>query len=163
MAGGFGMLWKSNPEVSKRLGCATAPESGGAKSIAEQRFANGSMLYFQPDEDIYVFEGFDSGSWQRFTRAQLLKVPTPLPTPPPIGDEKPVPLTGGFGLIWYNFPEIANALGEPASPEDGLIEGAFQPFQEGVMLYSRKGLKRGKTIYVLYKDGSFERYDDPNK
>jgi eukaryotic-like serine/threonine-protein kinase len=30
------------------------------------------------------------------------------------------------------------------------------------MLFSRVGLGRGKTIYVLYKDGKFERYDDTN-
>jgi len=28
------------------------------------------------------------------------------------------------------------------------------------MIYSSEGLGRGKTIYVLYDDGTFERYDD---
>jgi serine/threonine-protein kinase len=31
------------------------------------------------------------------------------------------------------------------------------------MLFSQSGLGRGKTIYVLYANGTFERYDDPNQ
>ena len=31
------------------------------------------------------------------------------------------------------------------------------------MLYSKEGLGRGKSIYVLYGDGTFQRFDDPNQ
>ena len=67
-------------------------------------------------------------------------------------------------------PELAPAplvtlrdkLGCSTAAETGLIEGAYQPFEHGVMLYSRAGLGRGKSIYALYGDGTFQRFDDPN-
>ncbi len=69
----------------------------------------------------------------------------------------------GFGLIWGTFADIRDSLGYATQPENGLIEGAYQPFEGGTMLYSNAGLGRGKSLYILYKDGTFERYDDPNR
>ncbi|MDW8212628.1 MAG: hypothetical protein RMJ55_03655 [Roseiflexaceae bacterium] len=76
---------------------------------------------------------------------------------PPAGLQTP---TNTFGIIWATNPGVRQNLGFALRPQSDQIEGAYQPFTGGVMIYSREGLGRGKTIYVLYADGSFERYDD---
>jgi serine/threonine-protein kinase len=164
LTGGFDKLWNENMQVREHIGCPLETEQGGASTIAEQPFERGSMFYYHPLERIYVLIGKDSGRWRLFEQSELRDLPTPTPpgpegAPPPC----PAPLVGGFGLVWGSFPEIRDALGCSTGPEDGLIEGAYQPFQNGTMLFSQKGLGRGKTIYVLYDDRSFERYDDPNQ
>jgi serine/threonine-protein kinase len=146
--------------VRERIGCPVAAEQGGPGTIAEQPFEKGSMLYYTPPLDvIYALIGVDSGKWRLFEHGELSALPTPTPDPnPPCR----APLVGGFGLVWGSFREIREALDCPTGPEDGLMEGAYQSFDRGTMLYSQKGLGRGKTIYVLYADGQFERYDDTN-
>jgi serine/threonine-protein kinase len=145
--------------VQKRIGCPLEPEQGGPGTIAEQPFESGSMFYYQPLDIIYTLTGEDKGKWRLFTADELQKQPTPTPNPAPICSQ---PLQGGFGLVWSSYTEIRKALGCPLAPEDGLIEGAYQPFVNGTMLFSQKGLGRGKTIYVLYANREFERYDDTN-
>jgi serine/threonine-protein kinase len=156
---GFGKLWNDNQQLRERIGCPTAPEQGGAGTIAEQPYQRGSMFYYQPSERIYALLGKDSGEWRRYEQSELATLPTPAPDA-----ETPcrTPPISGFGLVWSNFADVRDALGCPTGPEDGLLEGAYQPFEQGEMLFSQKGLGRGKTIYVLYEDGKFERYDDTN-
>src|SRR5262249_36993002 len=102
-----------------------------------------------------------SGWWRLFEKRELVDLPTPTPAAPPPCEGR---LQDGFELVWSSFPAISEALGCATEPEVALFEGAYQPFANGTMLYSQKGLGRGKTIYVLYKDGTkFERYDDPNR
>jgi eukaryotic-like serine/threonine-protein kinase len=162
LAGGFGRLWNERQQVRDRIGCPVEGEQGGPNSIAEQPFEHGSMFYYDrlPQQPIFALLGADSGRWRRFNRSELVDLPTSTPPPEP---PCPAPLVGGFGLVWGTYPEIRDALGCSTGPEDGLLEGAYQPFENGTMLFSQKGLGRGKTIYVLYGDGSFERYDDPNQ
>jgi eukaryotic-like serine/threonine-protein kinase len=159
LVGGFGMLLEQRPRIRERLSCPTQAEQGGAGTTAEQQFGQGSMFYFSMTEQVYVLLGRDSGQWLRFEREDLLPLPTPTPADAPVCDQ---PMHGGFQLAWENFDEVSMGLGCPTGPEDGLFEGAYQPFDRGTMLYSQKGLGRGKTLYVLYEDGTFERYDDPN-
>jgi serine/threonine-protein kinase len=162
LVGGFGKLWNDDASVQKRIGCPIAAEQGGPGTIAEQPFERGSMFYYDErsvDFPIYVLIGINEGQWRRFGRSQLEKTPTPTPNPEPLCR---APLVGGFGLVWGSSDEIRAALGCPTGPEDGLLEGAYQPFVNGTMLFSQKGLGRGKTIYVLYANGEFERYDDTN-
>jgi serine/threonine-protein kinase len=159
LAGGFAKLWDENASVRERVGCPLGAEQGGPATIAEQPFERGSMFYFSPLEQVYVLIGVDSGRWRLFEKRSLDDLPTPTPAVPPPCEDR---LTGGFGLVWSSFPQIQEALGCALQPEDGLLEGAYQPFARGRMLYSRQGLGRGKTIYVLYADGGFERYDDTN-
>jgi serine/threonine-protein kinase len=135
-------------------------EQGGAGTSAEQQFERGSMFYYRPLERIYALIGRDKGTWRLFEQSELLAQTTPTPKDPP---PCPAPLVGGFGLVWSNYPGIRDAIGCARQPEVGLFEGAYQPYQKGAMLYSHEGLGRGKTLYVLYNDGTFERYDDPNQ
>jgi serine/threonine-protein kinase len=160
LVGGFGKLWNDNRQVRERIGCPVAAEQGGPSTIAEQPFERGSMFYYKPPLDvIYVLIGVDSGDWRLFPPTQLTPLPTPTPDPDPPCRE---PMQGGFSLVWGSFSEIREDLGCPTAPEDGLLEGAYQSFENGTMLFSQKGLGRGKTIYVLYDNGAFERYDDTN-
>jgi hypothetical protein len=158
--GGFGKLLELNDVVRRRMGCAAASEQGGPSSIAEQPFERGSMLYFNPREEIFVLIGVDQGIWYRFEQASLSNLPTPTPAEPP-APGLVVPIRG-FGLVWAYNEDIRRQIGYGTAPEAGLLEGAYQRFSGGTMLYSAIGLGRGKSLYVLYNDGTFDRYDDPN-
>jgi eukaryotic-like serine/threonine-protein kinase len=157
LQGGFKLLLEQNEELRQRLGEALQYEEGGAKTITEQQFAKGSMFYFRPQERIYVLVGTDKGTWLKFEQSDLANLPTPTPA------NCDAPQQGGFALVWGNNPDIQEKLGCSTAAEPDLFEGALQPFENGTLLYSQKGLGRGKTIYALFSDGSFERFDDPNQ
>jgi eukaryotic-like serine/threonine-protein kinase len=159
LAGGFGIIWRESEAMQLRIGCPTRPEVGG--DIVQQPFQRGSMFYFAPLELIYSIDGEDSGFWRQFPQSDLLGLPTPTPAPPPEGGLL-VP-EGGFALVWGTYGEVRESLGLATGTEDGPLLGARQPFERGVMLWSSEGLGRGPTIYVLYNDGTFERYADPNQ
>jgi serine/threonine-protein kinase len=144
--------------VREQLGCPTETEQGS--DIAEQPFEKGSMFWYGPPlNPIFVLAGIDRGTWLRFEDEALRALPTPTPDPaPPCA----APLVSGFGLVWGSFANVRTALGCPTAGEDGPFDGAYQPFARGTMLFSPVGLGRGKTIYVLYDNGTFERYDDTN-
>jgi serine/threonine-protein kinase len=108
-----------------------------------------------------VLLGTNSGTWQGFEPAEVRQFPVPTPADPP---PCPQEINGGFARVWAEQGGPDGPLGCSDSSESGLIEGAYQPFERGVMLYSKNGLGRGQTIYVLYNEGgAFERYDDPNQ
>ncbi|HWQ11516.1 MAG TPA: hypothetical protein VNL77_01880 [Roseiflexaceae bacterium] len=159
LAGGFGVLWERDDVIRERLGCPTRQEAGG--QIAEQPFQRGSMFYFQPLEQIYALVGTENGTWRLFPQDDLAGLATPTPAPDP-GNGLVVPV-GGFGLVWGYNQVVRDELGYGTAPEAGLFDGARQPFERGRMLWSSRGLGRGPTIYVLYDDGTFERYADPNQ
>ena len=150
-------MWNKNPTVARRLGCPTDIERGGGNTLIEQRFESGSMISFLPIGDIYVLIGFTRGEWQRFPYPAPPPPDTPATPTPPAGLQTPVDI---FGIIWATNPGVRQNLGFALRPQSATIEGAYQPFTGGVMIYSSEGLGRGKTIYVLYDDGTFERYDD---
>ena len=154
------MLLERNPAIKQQLGCPLEPEQGGLSTTTEQPYQNGSMFYFNPNFRIYVFFGKDQGTWRLIESALLGDVPTPTPADPHPCEIPPV---RGFGIVWSTYPDIRGALGCPLKPELELFEGAYQPFEHGTMLYSLVGLGRGKSLYVLYENGRFERYDDPNR
>jgi serine/threonine-protein kinase len=159
--GGFALLREQNEQVRTRLGCPAQPIQEGTNTTAEQPFQRGSMLFFDPRTAIWVFVGGETGAWYRFEESSLQDKPTPTPAPPP-GDGLYVPVRG-FGLVWAYNPDIREQLGYATGPEAGLFDGAYQSFTGGTMLYSARGLGSGQTIYVLYNDGTFERYRDPNQ
>jgi serine/threonine protein kinase len=159
--GGFGKLIELNDVVRTRMGCPGESEQGGESSIVEQPFQRGSMLFFAPTRQIYVLIGGAEGVWYRFDESDLASQPTPTPAAAP----EPglfVPVRG-FGLVWGMNAEIREQIGYGTGPEAGPLDGARQRFAGGSMIYSRAGLGDGPTIYVLYSDGTFERYPDPNQ
>ena len=118
------------------------------------------MFYFVPSDEIYVLLGTSSGDWFRFDPLQGTPGPTATPPVPPSPDLI-VPVRG-FGAVWAANEVVRTRIGYATAPEAGPLEGARQLFTGGTMIYSKAGLGRGPSIYVLYADGTFERYDDPN-
>jgi serine/threonine-protein kinase len=157
LQGGFKMLLEQNEGLAIDLGPALAPERGGPKTATEQQFEEGSMFYFQPTEQIYVLFGKDRGIHRVFEKSELEDLPAPAPA------ECEAPQQGGFALVWGNFPDVRRQLGCSTSPEPNLFDGAYQEFRNGTLLFSQNGLGRGKTIYVVWNGGEFQRFDDPNQ
>jgi eukaryotic-like serine/threonine-protein kinase len=114
------------------------------------------MIWFQELDTHYVLVETDARTWYDFYRTDLTGMPPPTPAVPPSPDLfEP---GGGFKLIWGNSEQIREALGWAIVELAEGREGAWQRFNNGIMLYSATGLGRGPTIYVLYEDGTFERY-----
>jgi serine/threonine-protein kinase len=155
LQGGFKLLLEQDQGLRQQLGDPTKPESGGPGTTTEQQFENGSMFYFQPTDQIYVL--YDDKTWQVFEHDELKG----LPEPPPANCAGP--MKGGFALVWGSFPKVRERLGCSTSAEPVLFEGAYQPFERGTLLWSKRGLGDGPTIYVLFIDHVFERHKDPNQ
>ena len=158
LAGGFGIIWRSSAAMQQRIGCPTQAERGG--QIAEQPYERGSMFYYDPLRLIYALAGGERGTWRVYEQDRLMSQPTPTPATSPPGLITPV---HGFGLVWGTQAWVRNTVGWGTRNEDGPLDGAAQMFEHGTMLFSPVGLGRGKMLYVLYDDGTFERYDDPNR
>jgi hypothetical protein len=146
-----------NESLREALGDPLEPEQGGIETSTEQQFDKGSMFFFNLTGQIYVLFGEGKGTWQVFEREEMVNLPEP---PPP--EKCSAPQQHGFALIWGNFPEIREKLGCPLAPRPELIEGAYQPFERGRLLWSQRGLGRGPTIYALLSDATFTRHKDPN-
>ena len=156
LAGGFGMLWRNNPDIANALGCPTNAEVGGVASI--QYFDGGMMYWWQNSDRIYVYYGGSSGSWQRFANPNDPSYNEPRETDVPAGKIEPV---RGFGTIWHTIAGVRDALGWGNSPEYP-ITGVVQVFPNGMMVYSPPLEGRSARIWVMYNDGSWVRYVDPN-
>ncbi len=151
---GFVQTLQEYPEIRRRVGCPSGKTVD--TSISEQAFQRGSMIWFQELDTHYVLVETNSRIWYDFYRTDLTGMPMPTPAVPPRPDLfEP---GGGFKLIWGNSEEIREALGWATAELAEGREGAWQRFKNGIMLYSATGLGRGPTIYVLYEDGTFERY-----
>jgi serine/threonine protein kinase len=151
---GFGKIYAENPRVRERLGCATSQEQTGVAT--QQFFAAGTMYYWQPTEEIFVFLDLHDGAVEIFTEPEVAALPEL--DPPPAETNAP---PGGFGRIYYNLPEIRDQIGAPLSPMELLQPyGVIQPFQDGIMVFTPDYRGTGKNIFVVYNDGSFERYVD---
>ncbi len=66
---------------------------------------------------------------------------------------------GGFGLVFSNDPTLAAQLGCPTGnpPLTLSLQAAYQQFERGTMIWL---VDTPTSIYVLYSDGSFQRFDD---
>jgi len=72
----------------------------------------------------------------------------------------------GFGKVWAEHPELANAIGCP-QPWMGeqTVKTAVQPFEHGSMLWVDKPAGYAfpysqPSIFVLFDDGTYQRFDD---
>jgi hypothetical protein len=157
ITGGFKALLDENESLREALGNPLGPELGGIETSTEQQFDNGSMFFFSRTSQIYVLFGEAKGTWQVFEQQELINLREPEPS-----ETCSPPQQHGFALIWGNFPEIQEKLGCPLAPHPELIEGAYQPFEGGTLLWSQPGLGRGPTIYALLNDATFTRHKDPN-
>jgi hypothetical protein len=64
----------------------------------------------------------------------------------------------GFGKVWCDHPDIAQAIGRPSEPERGTGQstdyGVVQMFQAGTMLYS----PLDREVWVLINGGAWQRH-----
>lgn len=155
-ARGFGKIYAEQPSVRQRLGCALSGEQIGTGSI-EQYFDQGAMFYWSSTDTIYVFLGLEGGDYMIYPPAQVVALPEPTPEA-----NDPLAPNGGFARIYYGVPAIHAALGGTFTALR-VIEpyGVTQIFEGGRMIFTpsyRDG--QGKSIWVLYNSGAFERYVD---
>jgi serine/threonine-protein kinase len=114
-----------------------------------------------PNADyIYVLFGLNKGEHEALSPATVSQLgPDPTPGPDP---NQPL---RGFGRVYFYKPGVSERLGAPESPEIEL-EGpqraaVMQQFEYGLMLYTPiYQPTSGKSIFVLYNDGRFDRFDD---
>ncbi|MEI7772696.1 MAG: hypothetical protein WCI67_22080, partial [Chloroflexales bacterium] len=161
--GGFGQLYRDNVGVRSRLGCPKDIERTGASS--EQFFKGGTMFYWGLNptglrDSIVIFYGLNSGTYGIVSADESAA----FPEPPPNSD--PDAPAHGFGRVYYGKAGVAEALGAWTSPEielKGSSLGVIQFFDGGTMIYTPTYQQPGaseQTIFVLYADGAFERYND---
>jgi hypothetical protein len=75
---------------------------------------------------------------------------------------------GGFGVVFEMDPGVPPAIGCPISPNaqdlphEWIVDTRWQPFERGEMLWSAAlGWELNRPIvYVLYNDGTYQRYED---
>ena len=97
----------------------------------------------------------------------IVPVITLAPTlPPAVRICDPLPATSFQGIL-NTHPALAADLGCPTSmhpqitPEAWEVQTAYQPFQHGAMLWSNKiGWYDQPVIYVMFSNGSYQRFDD---
>lgn len=68
---------------------------------------------------------------------------------------------GSFGAIYQSAPDIATAIGCPLLGAVHTASSAYQTFQNGAMIWlSSLGGAPQPTIYVLYNNGTYQRFND---
>ena len=163
--GGFGQLYRDNVDIRSRLGCPKNSERAGVGS--EQFFAGGTMFYWGINptslrDTIIIFYGLNSGTYGIVNAAETATYPEPPPNNDPNAPVR------GFGRIYHGKAGVAKAMGLWTSPEIELTArslGVIQFFDGGTMIYTPIYQQPGAgkhAIFVLYADGTFERYNDPS-
>jgi hypothetical protein len=68
---------------------------------------------------------------------------------------------GVFGAIFQSDPNIQVALGCPLAISASSVGSAYQPFQNGLMIWvSSLGAQPQSAIYALYNNGTYQRFND---
>lgn len=68
---------------------------------------------------------------------------------------------GTFGAIYQGDPNLPAALGCPLAPAGINASSAYQPFQNGFMVWvSTLGAQPQSAIYVFYNNGTYQRFND---
>jgi serine/threonine-protein kinase len=68
---------------------------------------------------------------------------------------------GGFGAIYQGDSTTQTALGCPLTGSSTTANSAYQPFQNGVMIWlSSLGSLPQPVIYVLFNNGTYQRFND---
>ncbi len=152
LRGGFGKLHQENVSVRVGLGCPL--ESMREGYAVEQFYERGSMYWWSQNDTIYTFLGEQVGEYRVYSAEATAALPAPAPT------ESPLTPVRGFGKVYFGEPVVRQFLGESQSIEHQWNTGRFQQFKDGMMLGSPAHRDLGQTIFVLYDDGTFERYQD---
>lgn len=71
------------------------------------------------------------------------------------------PPQGTFGAIYQGDANLAGSLGCPLSLSSNSVASAYQPFQNGVMIWvASLGAQPQAAIYALYNNGTYQRFND---
>ncbi len=150
---GFGALYNTSPDVRARLGLPTAGE--GQVRGAVQAFERGLMYWRGDTLQIYVLFFDQSGTWLSVNDDWVEGMPVGGGAGPAAGQYYP---QRGFGKVWRERNDVQQRLGYAVTPNESGLTLVVQPFEGGRMLWSRTA--EGQFIYVLYANGTFERYND---
>jgi len=139
-------LWFFTPPPE---GCPTGPAQ--ASFQVEQRFEQGSMIWLESTDSIYVLYGDDQNpAWEVYVDNFEAGIPERDETlSPPAGRFQPI---RGFGLVWRETPTVQDRLGWAVETEvgyDGLTQGDAANTDEQI-LYLRT---RDGNIVSLEPDG----------
>lgn len=124
-------LLETVPTTAARLGRPKGLEVW-EPGVAFQNFEHGAMLYrdaLPPEVSISVL--FPDGTWKSFQdkfREGMISVPQEIT--PPEGFYKPI---RGFGITWYEEPEVLHSLGWATTCEMSM-EILRQKFDEGLVI-----------------------------
>lgn len=68
---------------------------------------------------------------------------------------------GMIGTVFQSDPGIAAAIGCPLAGASSAASSAYQPFQNGVMIWvSTLGLQPQAAIYAVFNNGTYQRFND---
>lgn len=68
---------------------------------------------------------------------------------------------GTFGAIFQGDTDLQNALGCPLAAGATNVSNAYQPFQNGLMIWvSSLGAQSQPAIFALYNNGTYQRFND---
>jgi hypothetical protein len=144
---GFGRVWNTYGNVRAKLGCAIQAEQ--SVWAAEEVFQGGYM--FWRGDSYYIFTLYNNGTFQGFNDTWTTAEPewdASIVAPPGYYQPK-----RGFGKVWRNNSWVRATMGWGTTEERGFT-GSVQQFERGMMFWSNV-----RGIYVLYNDGSWERYN----
>jgi len=69
--------------------------------------------------------------------------------------------SGVFGAIYQSDSNLAAALGCPLAANPNSVGSAYQPFQNGLMIWvSSLGAQSQPAIYTLFGNGTYQRFND---
>ena len=142
---GFGNVYKSIAGLPAKIGCPTENEHNIV--IAYRAFEKGFMFYRQDTDQIWVFYGLGSGTWEVYPNVNQ---PSASCSTPPPGLYEP---NSGFGVVWCNH-KLQSKLGFSTQPQQYTNAlGAAQLYQSGTMFFNPGGEADGNShIYVLYNN-----------
>jgi hypothetical protein len=131
--GGFGTLFRDNPDIADQIGCPSgSPPDVVQINAAWQRFERGLMIWLSGT--IYVLN--DVGSrFSEYTdtfdaNSDPADISVQVSSSPPSGLQLPV---RGFGKIWANNSAVRDSLGFATQGEIGDV-ATVQRFNNGVMV-----------------------------
>ncbi len=146
----YGWLEQSSIRPLATQPTATAPNVPvtTTTTAAFQTFESGYMIWTAFDQQIYVFNGKNCGTFGGYPISSYETLPdNPVTEPAPDGLVKPI---RGFGRVWGNFTWIRQGLGWATQSEQGYTATVVK---NGLSMQIT--LPDGRTIHILRSTWNF--------
>ena len=144
---GFGIVYRENPSIAARLGCATTDELD--VQLVRQGFQNG-LMFQRPDTKEIIALRRD-GRWFAYPDSWHAGDELADLGPAPAGMFIP---EGAIGKVWRDQIVLQATFGWATALEQPIL-GVVQGFSGGEMLWTGD-----RVIYVLYPDGTWRGFAD---